>query len=137
MATKERLLDTDILSYYLKGDADVDKHVKKYLKNSPALVISRITQYEIFSGLEYKKASRQIKEFELFLLDCKILDLSEAAVKIAAKEFGRLKRTGIIIGNSDLLIAGIALSNNMILATNNEKHFKHIKGLQIENWKKS
>ena len=55
---KETLLDTDILSYYLKGDTDVDKKVKEYLKKSPTLVISKITQYEILSGLEYKKANR-------------------------------------------------------------------------------
>ena len=132
-----QILDTDILSYYLKGDIDVDKRVKEHLKKSQALIISRITQYEILSGLEHKKATRQIKEFELFLLDCKILDLTENAVKIAAKEFGRLKRKGIIIGNSDILIAGIALSNNMKIATNNEKHFKNIEGLLIDNWKKN
>jgi len=134
---RETLLDTDILSYYLKGDRDIDKRVKEYLKKYQTLVISRITQYEILSGLEYKKATRQIKEFQLFLLDCKILDLNENAVKLGAKEYGRLKRKGIIIGNSDILIAAIAMSNNMKLATNNEKHFKNIKGLEIDNWKKN
>ena len=72
----------------------------------------------------------------MFLSDCKILDLSEKAIKVAAKEFGQLKRKGITIGNSDILIAGIALSNNMKLATNNEKHFEKITGLEIDNWKK-
>ncbi len=134
---KETLLDTDVLSYYLRGDRDVDKRAKEYLEKYQTLVISRISQYEILSGLEHKQATRQIKQFELFLLDCKILDLTEDAVKIGAKEFGRLKRKGIIIGNSDIMIAGIAMSNNMKLATSNEKHFKNIMGMEIDNWKKN
>lgn len=36
----------------------------------------------------------------------------------------------------DLLIAGIAIENDMILVTNNERHFGRIPGLKIENWKK-
>jgi len=132
---KETLLDTEILSYYLKGDSDVDKRVKEYLNNFSTLTISKITQYEILSGLEYKQATRQIQELERFLSDCTILDLTENIIRIAAKEFGRLKRNGVTIGNSDILIAATALSNNFSLATNNEKHFKHVKDLRIDNWK--
>lgn len=54
---------------------------------------------------------------------------------IYAIEFGNLKRLVITIGNSDILIAATALSNNLTLATNNVKHFKHIKNLSIINWK--
>lgn len=131
----ETLIDTDILSYYLKGDSDVDKKVKTYLNHFSSLTISKITQYEIFSGLEYKQATRQIKQFEAFLSDCEVVELSESTIRIAAKEFGKLKRKGITIGNSDILIAATALSNNLILATNNIRHFKHIENLQIDNWK--
>ncbi len=131
------LLDTDILTYYLKGDQNVVQKLKAYLERFPRLNTSLITKYEILSGLEHKKASRQITEFELFLsTSCNVLNITAASIKISAKEYGRLRRKGIVIGNSDILIAGIALSNNMRLATNNEKHFKHIHNLHIENWKK-
>ena len=36
----------------------------------------------------------------------------------------------------DLFIAGISLDNDMVIATNNENHFKKIKELKIENWSK-
>ncbi len=133
---KETLLDTDILSYYLKGDKGVQRKVAEYLESFSSLNISIITQYEIRCGLEHKKATRQIKEFEIFISTCNIIGLTQKSILISAKEYGRLKRKGIIIGNSDMLIAGIAKSNNMHLATNNEKHFKNIKSLQISNWKK-
>jgi tRNA(fMet)-specific endonuclease VapC len=42
----------------------------------------------------------------------------------------------MLIDNQDILIAGIALENNLVLVTNNEKHFARIPNLIIENWKK-
>jgi len=35
-----------------------------------------------------------------------------------------------------LFIAGIAIENEMVLVTNNEKHFSRIPNLKIQNWKK-
>ena len=35
----------------------------------------------------------------------------------------------------DILIAGIALSNNLVMVTDNTDHFERIAGLKIENWK--
>jgi len=39
-----------------------------------------------------------------------------------------------MVDDIDLLIAGIAIENEMILVTNNEKHFRRIPDLKIENW---
>jgi predicted nucleic acid-binding protein len=39
-----------------------------------------------------------------------------------------------MINDSDLFIASIAISNKMRLVTNNDKHFKRIEDLKIENW---
>lgn len=40
-----------------------------------------------------------------------------------------------MIGHNDILIAGTAIENDLILITNNTKHFSLIKGLEIDNWK--
>ena len=34
----------------------------------------------------------------------------------------------------DMLIAAVALSNDLVLVTNNEKDFKDISELRMENW---
>ncbi len=135
MSMNPSLIDTDILSYYLRGDESVVKNVIKYLNKYPTLNISSITYFEILGGLEYKKASRQIKEFENFVSDCNIWNIEEDSIKISSKEYGRLRRNGVTIGNSDLLIAGIAIKNKLTLITNNTNHFKVIKGLNLNNWK--
>ncbi len=131
---QETLIDTDILSYYLKGNEKVITKVIEYLKEYPTLNISSITYFEILGGLEYKKATRQIKEFENFSSNCRIFNVDQESIRLSAKEYGRLRRKGITIGNSDLLIAGIALKNKFVLITNNTNHFKQIKGIKVKNW---
>jgi len=39
--------------------------------------------------------------------------------------------------NSDIILAAKALSYNLISVANNERHFKRISGLRIENWAKT
>jgi tRNA(fMet)-specific endonuclease VapC len=45
-----------------------------------------------------------------------------------------LEREGRPIGPYDLLIAGHARSEGLILVTNNEREFARVQGLRIENW---
>ncbi len=39
-----------------------------------------------------------------------------------------------MIGANDLLIAAHARSAGAILVTNNEREFRRVKGLKVENW---
>jgi len=133
---KECLFDTDILSFYLKGVETVKKNVEEYLfaTNSEELTFSEITYYEIKAGLEYKQAKKQLRVFEDFASKCKILTLTKSSLNISASRYGQLRRKGILIGTPDLLIAGIAIDYNLVLVTNNTKHYKHIDGIQLTNW---
>ncbi len=58
------------------------------------------------------------------------------SLDIFAEEKARLQKKGNIVDDFDLLIGATVLANNMILVTNNEKHFKRLKGIQLENWTK-
>ncbi len=130
------LLDTDILSYFLNGDGNVLRNAANYLESNFQLQFSEITYYEILAGLEYKNAEAQKRKFELFTKECQLIKLSTESIRISAQVYGDLRRRGIQVGSADLLIAGIALSNNMQLVTNNEKHFSAIQNLRMANWTK-
>jgi len=39
-----------------------------------------------------------------------------------------------MIGSNDLWIAAHALASRLTLVTNNEKEFRRVHGLRIENW---
>jgi tRNA(fMet)-specific endonuclease VapC len=132
----ESLVDTDILSFYFKGDQKVVNKFNDYLREFDVINISIITYYEILGGLKFKNAERQLKEFEEFVANNTIIHISEESAKISGDIYADLRQKGITIGTSDILIAGIAIENELTLITNNERHYESIKGLKIENWKK-
>lgn len=132
----ESIIDTDILSFYFKGDSKVIDQFNNDLKEFDQINISIITYHEILASSKFKKAQKKIQEFEEFVANNNIIYLSEESAKRSGDFYADLRQKGITVGTSDLLIAGIALDNSLTLITNNEKHFEPIKGLKIENWKK-
>jgi tRNA(fMet)-specific endonuclease VapC len=129
------LIDTDMLSYFFKGDPIVVENFKKYLTKYEIIEISLITYYEIMSGLLYKNALKQLEIFNDFVSENIVIELTEQSCAISSEIYSKLRNNGELIDDIDLLIAGIAIENEMTLVTNNENHFGRIQGLKIENWK--
>ena len=46
----------------------------------------------------------------------------------------QLAASGTPIGPNDLLIASIALANNLIVVTHNTREFSRVGGLRLEDW---
>lgn len=130
------LIDTDILSYYFKGEPTVVNNFKTYLEQFDIIEISIITYYEITSGLLAKNAHAQLNVFLKFASENLILPVTEKSAKISAEIYATLKQSGNLVDDIDLLIAGIAIENNRVFVTNNESHFGRIPGLSILNWRK-
>jgi tRNA(fMet)-specific endonuclease VapC len=121
-------------SYESDFNSTVQLSISKYLARHEVLNISIITYYEILSGLTYKKATRQIDAFKSFAKECNIINLSNEITEIGANIYGDLRRNGFTIGHSVILIAATAISHNLVLITNNQKHYKSIIDLQLDNW---
>jgi len=132
----EALIDTDILSYYFKGDRKVFAKFEEYLSTYEFINISIITYFEILGGLKHKDAQNQIKLFENFIDSNNLLYITKNSTAISAEKYAEVVKKGKTTGTSDLLIAGIAIEHSLVVVTNNEKHFKNISGLKIENWKR-
>ncbi len=130
------MLDTDILSEFLRGNPKVIAKVDDYLKEHGFINLSIITYYEILNGLLYKDARKQMTKFEKFVALNKVIPLTMRMAKTAAVIQADLRKKGTVIGHTDTLIAGIAITSKLQLVTNNTIHFKRIKGLEIENWTK-
>ena len=128
------LLDTDTLSLHLKGQPQVMAQVQAYAQMYGVLHFSLITHYEILNGLFNKDARQQMGRYESLLLDSRLLPLTPESIRIAAKISASLRTAGYVIAHTDVLIAGVALANEMQLATNNTKHFERIEGLRMVNW---
>ncbi|MCX6162744.1 MAG: type II toxin-antitoxin system VapC family toxin [Ignavibacteriae bacterium] len=133
---KSSVIDTDILSEFLRGNSKVIAKVDEHLQEYGFISLSIITYYEILNGLLYKDAKKQLKIFTGFIEFNKVLPLTLRAAKVAAEIQADLRKDGNEIGHTDTLIAGIALTNDLQLVTNNTVHFKRIQGLDIANWTK-
>ncbi len=97
--------------------------------------ISSITVSELQYGVSKSKLREQnSKRLEEFLTPFQILLYDEDASKYYGEIRSQLESKGLIIGPLDLLIAAHALSQDLVLITNNEKEFKRIPLLKIENW---
>lgn len=131
---KPSMLDTDILSEFLRGNPKVILKVEDYLQMFGYINLSIITYYEILNGLLYKDAKKQLVRFEEFVSFNKVIPLTQRMAKSAASIQAELRKKGLEIGHTDILIAGIAITNDLQLVTNNTAHFKRIKGLSVVNW---
>jgi tRNA(fMet)-specific endonuclease VapC len=128
------ILDTDVLSEFLRGNAKVSLKIEEHLYAYGFINLSIITYYEILNGLLYKDAKKQMAKFEQFVNLNKVVPLTIKTVNISASIQADLRKRGIEIGHTDTLIAGVAMASGLQLITNNTNHFKRIKGLKIDNW---
>ena len=88
---KSTLVDTDILSEFLRGRPKVVENAEKYLHFYDSINFSIITYYEILNGLLYKDANKQLRKFTDLN---KILPLTISATKQAAEIYADLRKKG-------------------------------------------
>jgi len=127
------LLDSDILIYFLKGNRQVVEHVAKH--DPEDLLTSRINYTELLYGAyNSARVENNLRIILPFLENFEILEFDKSASEIFAKEKARLKKSGTLIADMDLMIASIAIANDVALVTNNSKHFERVKNLKLVRW---
>jgi len=134
MSTKAYLLDTDSFSYLISGRyPKIRQHVTVHQKS---VFLSSITLAEALYGAKKKDSPKLLSLITLFreLFPVKTWDVT--AAESYAEIRVTLEKAGHPIGNMDMMIAAVALANGLTLVTNNERHFRKVHGLQIENWTK-
>ena len=126
------LLDTDICSAYVKGNATV---FGRFLQYGGNLQISTITLGELLTwGLRANAAPRRLTKIREFLELVSVLDVTPEV----AWKFGEIRAALLDAGGRvpemDLMIAASALVNNLTVVTHNTADFAQIHGLRLEDW---
>lgn len=129
------LIDTDTASYFLKNCfAPLTARMKTAMLDEEA-AISVVTRAEIRYGQRLmEREDRRVRLINAFLEDIPALDWTIEAAEHYARLAAEQKRQGWFIGTLDTQIAAHALAEDLILVTNNGRHFGRIPELQIENW---
>ena len=128
------LLDTNICIYAIKNKSE--SVIRKILSQNPEdLCISVVTYAELMHGVEKSQAVEKNRiAMSLFLSAITVLDFDGEAAEAYGQIRAELERKGTPIDPMDLLIAGHARSQGLILVTNNTREFARVTGLRIEDW---
>lgn len=90
---------------------------------------------EMFYGAAKSQNPERSLERQLtFLNQFVSLYFDDQAASVYSIIRTRLEKSGTPIGPNDLLIASIAVANNLVLVTHNISEFSRVEGLQIEDW---
>ena len=129
------LVDTDTCIYVRSKHPRV---VARFEKLQPGEVgLSVITYGELAYGVHRSAdPARAQTNFERLLALLPVLPIERKAGIHYGAVRATLARAGETIGPNDIWIAAHALAANLVLVTNNEREFKRVKDLKIENWAK-
>jgi tRNA(fMet)-specific endonuclease VapC len=130
------LLDTNTVSYIIKG---VSPHVRERLLKAPIseVGISVVTEAELRFGVaRLPQATKLAIVVEEFLLRVEVLRWDSPAARQYARLRAVLEEHGEPMGNLDLMIAAQALAVGAILVSN-DRVFRRVKSLKVEDWTRS
>jgi tRNA(fMet)-specific endonuclease VapC len=128
------LLDTDTFVYIRRGRPD---HVRaRFHRLRPGeAVLSVITYGELIYGIEKKRVGPEpLLRLEELTQIVQVMPLPFEVASIYGAIRAALSVKGELIGANDLWIAAHAMFMNLILVTNNEREFRRVPDLKIENW---
>jgi tRNA(fMet)-specific endonuclease VapC len=127
------LLDTNICVFFLRGKLNLNEIFKE--KGRENCYVSEITVVELRYGAENSENSEKShKAVDSFLYGLTIIPIF-GCIKRYATEKVRLRKIGKPMNDEfDLLIGVTAIENRLTLVTDNVNDFKHLDGIDIENW---
>ena len=135
------LLDTNVLSELTKNLPNPG--VVAFLENESDTWLSSIVVHEIEFGLQLLPDGRRrntlsdhYAEYLEYFSD-RILAIDRLAADLAAKSRARARESGFVIDLGDALIAGVALANELTVATRNVSDFDTLGVKTFDPWDSS
>lgn len=130
MAPEPVVLDTDTLSELSRGNTIVEARARAYLVELGRLTITAVTVFERLRGYRAairagKPFERQLQAFEALVANCVVLPFDQDAAAVAADIWSastRSRRRQL----GDILIAAVAVSRQIPLATRNKRDFQQL-----------
>lgn len=125
------VLDTDTISYYLRGSESVKD---KFIQHQYELASTAINYAELLYGLKKRDNKKYLPKVEMIFNNIKVYDFDKKSAKIFSTLKVDMQKKGIVVADMDLMIASITLANGEELISNNLKDFEKIEILDVESW---
>lgn len=127
------MLDTNIVIYVLKRRPIQVLDI--FNQNTNRMAISSITLSELIYGAEKSQnISKNLEAVEDFISHLEVLSYDQKTSQTYGQIKAKLENNGEIIGENDIHIAAHAISQGLILVTNNLNEFRRVPHLSLENW---
>lgn len=127
------MLDTNIVIYVLKRRPIQVLDI--FNQNTNRMAISSITLSELIYGAEKSQnISKNLDAIEDFISHIEVLSYDQKTSQTYGQIKAKLEKNGEIIGENDIHIAAHAISQGLILVTNNLYEFRRVPHLSLENW---
>ncbi len=134
MTRLQYLMDTDVCIDIIRSKSDSIMR-KVCAQELEQLSVSTVTIAELEVGVAKSSKSEQAAiALSQFLQPMRVRDFDARAARTYGIIRAKLERAGQRIGILDMFIAAQALTDNLVLITNNYREFKRVEGLCTESW---
>ena len=125
------LLDTNAVIAAMKGQQGMVTRIRA--QRPQDVFVSSVILHELYYGA-FRSEQTEANVDRVDALQFQTLDFDAEDARKAGEIRARLAASGSPIGPYDVLIAGQALSRELILVTRNLREFQRIAALRIEDW---
>ena len=126
------LLDTDIWIEYFHDRHGVKEEILRH--DFSDVFVSEITIAELYYGaLHSQNVKKHLDEVYTLQETFEVLPISEVLMDYATIR-NELSKVGLSVDHFDLLIGATAIHYDLVMVTHNVKHYKHIEGLNLQDW---
>jgi tRNA(fMet)-specific endonuclease VapC len=128
------LLDSNACIEFLRGKNAV--FLRNFVSHPASdLFVCSIVAAELrYGAARSRHPGRERAKVDLFLTLYTSFDFDDVAASLFVERRVDLETRGVMIGEFDLMIAAIALTNNLTLVTHNTAEFGRVTGLTLEDW---
>ena len=127
------LLDTDTIIYIFKGHLRVLENLRRNF-NEP-MSLSVISLMELYYGAyKSQQVTGNLAKIRTLESKLEIIPVGRESSEVFGMIKANLEKQGTPLDDFDLTLASCALAYNLVLVTNNVKHFQRIDGLRLVNW---
>lgn len=128
------MLDTNILIYIIKYKPEsVIEHFMKYKPQQIGIssIVYAEMMYGVYNSVHHQ---RNLAAFHALVDNLVVVDFNTKAATLYGEHKARLKKSGQLISDNDLLVGCHALALGVPLISNNISEYQRIDGLKLENW---
>lgn len=128
------LVDINACIAILKGSSEELRRRLDHVGPQNVAICSVVKAELLYGARKSMKIEHNLLQVSAFCEGLKSYPFDDAAAEFYGINRAILERAGTSVGNADLFISSIALANDLVVLTRNQKEFIRVPGLKVETW---